>query len=1064
MAGFKLDNFRGVRPRASDVRLEVGEAVTALDVDLRRGLLRPRAKQAVWVAGADPALPILNDGDVTLLLRGDGEDGATTFPDSSPYDNTATAFAGAKVSTTQKKYGTGSIALVSDGDHVIVPAVEGGPLDIFQGDFTIEMWVYPTNVTSQRVIFAHSWVGATTGGIRVFFNSGKLTVQCDPLGWSDIISSNSVSANTWIHIAVCRQGNFGFICLDGQVRATSTANWVTRPVVLSELMLGGSVTSGLQGTWLRGYVDGVRITRGLARYTSAYTPPTAAFAAPANPQTLYRFPHRGDDTDYWMYFSSDVDIVPGPAESAEQRHYYTGDGYPKMFTADSIDDPDPPYPEDADTKYPYTWFKLGVPAPTAAPVLDVEALPEPSEGSVGLITGVSAQTLLININNNLQTNSGLNHGACGEDGRWAGVDIANIRPQGGTQTLTCLQPSTRVRVTEIVDGDHVKVVASGRVGPIEDMGMVPDSSNWRWDSVADDAHKHSWLTRLNSTAKRKSFILLPEEVTLQIDNHILRVGDIIRITGSASPMSVTLTEDIVTTPVPSDRWVNHGYRTGTLEVTDTFEFSGATSFMIERDGSSIDPVVPATADFEVESRSYVYTYVSHLGEESAPSPPSDPVTIRVGDEVDIVTFAAPPTERRNIDRIWVYRTNTGTEGTAFQYVGEVLVSDIASGFTDDVPNDELGEVLETEGWDVPDEGMVGLVAMPNGFLAGFFHNVLCFSEPGFPHAWPTDYRQALDFDIVGLEVFGNALYVTTKGKPYVAVGVHPLQMSVRRVETGQSCVDKRSMVNMGDRILYSSPEGLISAMGGSFVNVTEKHYTKEQWQQVVGPDEVDKRSVRAWYYDSQYILFASYTIDSVTTTTKLVFDFRDGPLRITSFSEPITAAYSDPETAELYYTVDEDDQPSGTPLADHRMLLRWDYEHPDADPGTGYSEGDYTTGQYTLPRPMALSCARVQCRRVQNAAGTVNTHGHLQVTVRGRRYDMWGTNDTPAEDDIVLVTATVIDGVPGDGSWVGEQRSAPFRIPVNTLVDSLRFELHVEGAVELEAVQLGESMEDLEPT
>lgn len=800
---------------------------------------------------------------------------------------------------------------------------------------------------------------------------------------------------------------------------------------------------------------GVLRPRAKQRTWVADVDPAIPLGVDVTPQTLHRFHRRTDQNDFWMYFTADVDLVPGPAESDEQRHYYTGDGEPRMFTASSIDDSTPPYPQAADTKYPRTWFRLGVPAPAAAPVLDVEALPEPSEGSVGLITGVSAETLIVNINNNLQTNSGLNQGACGQDGRYAGLSTANLAPQGGSQTLTCLNTGTRLRGTEIIDANSVRVVASGRTGSVEDMGMVPDSSAWYWNNDVPMVHKHKWLTRLNSTAKRKSFFLLPSEVVLTIPNHIIRVNDIIRITGSAVPMRVAITQDLVTTPVPPNVWDNHGLRTATLDTADDFVFAGSTSFMIERDGSSIDPVVPATADFDVETRSYVYTYVSHLGEESAPSPSSDPVTIRVGTEVSITTFAAPPTERRSIDRIWIYRTNTGSEDTAFQFVGELLVTDIANGFTDDVANEDLGETLQTEGWDVPDNNMRGLVAMPNGILAGYFGNVLCFSEPGFPHAWPTEYRRALDFAIVGLEVYGNALYVTTKGKPYVVVGVHPLQMSERRVETGQSCLDKRSIVNTGNQILYCSPEGLISA-GSNFVNVTEAHFTKEQWQEIVGPDDAGNRSLRSWYFDGQYILLATYD----ASTTKVIFDFRDGPLRITTFSEDVIAAYADPETAELYY-LDSAFPSSGV----SRPLLRWDYEHPGANVSNQFAIGDWRSKEFRLPRPMALSCARVQCRRVPTAGGTMSAHAQARITVRGRRYDRWPSETTPAEDDVVLINAqAVISGQPGVGGWAGEQRSAPFRLPANTLVDALHFDLHVEGPAEIEAVQLGECMEDLEPS
>lgn len=1059
MAGFRLDAFSGIRPRASDVRLEAHEALEAIDVDLRRGLLRPRPKQKVWVQDVDPQLPFIDEGDVVLLLNFDEADGSTTFIDDSGYDNVVTANGTAQQDTGEFKYGSASADLTATGRYLSVPMSAGAPLDVFQGDFTVECWVRFSTVTGQHVVFdLGDFVG--TNGIRLYCNNAGLICQASFYhSWHDLSHTDTLVADTWYHVAVCRQGNAGFISLNGVVKNDTSPNWTTSPTTATSLRLGASSN----GAYLLGHLDGFRVTRGLARYTSDFSVPTAPPSAGGPPETLYRFHRRSDDTDFWMYWPRDVNIVPGPAESAQQRHYYTGDGVPKMFTADSIDDTTPPYTEGADSKYPYTWYYLGVPAPTAAPVLDVDEIPEPSEGSVGLITSVITPNLLLNINLNLDhSGGGLTIASCGEDGRNAGLSTTNISAQGGQQNLLCLNTGTRVRVTEIVDADNVKVVAAGRSGPIEVMGMVPDSSAWRWDNALGDVHKHTWLTRLNSTAKRKSYFLLPDEVTLEITGHILRVGDIVRITGSAAPMTWASTPGMVTDPVPTVNGQNYGFRTATPDAPGNVEFIGSTSFMIERDGSSIDPVVPATADFEIEARAYVYTYVSALGEESAPSPPSDIVTIRVGDEVPITTFAAPPTARRNIDRIWVYRTNTGSEDTAFQFVGELAVADIADGFTDDVPNEELGEVLETEGWDVPDEDMIGLVAMPNGILAGFFNNVLCFSEPGFPHAWPSDYRVALDFDIVGLEVFGNALCVTTKGKPYITVGVHPLQMSARHVDVIQSCLDKRSIVKTKDSVVYGSPEGLISA-GAGFTNVTEKYYTKEQWQRIVGPDNATERSLRAWYFDSQYILLATYTFDDVTTTTKQVFDFRDGEMRVTAFSEPIVAAFADPETAELYYLVNEEDEPSGTPTADNRMLLRWDHEHPDADVATGFSEGDYITGEFRLPHPMSFSCARVQCRRVLTASGTMNAHAQVTITVNGRRYDAWNAATTPAEDEITLINdQAVIDGQPGAGGWAGEQRSLPFRIPTNVLVDAVSFEIHVEGPVEVETVQLGECMEDLE--
>lgn len=807
--------------------------------------------------------------------------------------------------------------------------------------------------------------------------------------------------------------------------------------------------------------------RGQQKIWVSASDPSVPMVDAATPQTLFRFHRNSDGNDLWLYWATDVDVAPGPVDSADQRHYYTGDGIPKMFTASSVDDTTPPYPETADTKYPFTWYALGVPSPASAPVVDADEVTSPSEGSVGLITSVAVDNLIFNINGAMSNNSGITLSGCGEDGRHAGVGIANVIAAGGGQNVTCLRNGTRMRVTEVVDTDHVKVVAAGRTGPIEDLGLIPHHSNWYWDNGLPEAHKHSALTRTQSTAKRKSFILLPDEATVEVDNHVLRVNDIIRITGSTAPMTWPSTPEMVTSPVVTDLWANVGFRVAIPDVGD-IEFEGAVSFAIERDGEEIDPVVPVGQEYSISSRAYTYTYVTALGEESAPSPPSDAILIRDGDEVTIESFAAPPTERRNIDRIWIYRSNTGTDETAFQYVGEVLIADIASGFVDNVPDDELAEVLETEGWDVPRADMHSIVSMPNGIMVGLSEKRVCFSVPNSPHAWPRDYEQLIDFEGVGLEVFGNSVYIATKGKPYTATGTHPMQMSLRRVDTLQPCIDKRSLVNTGSRILYCSPEGLISGGNDGFYNVTAQHFTKDQWAAVVGPDGATARALRAWYFDNQAILLTTYTVSATTTENKLVFDFRDEKLQVTRFTEPLIAAYADPETSELYYTTSVANQVSvsGTQPANSRQLLRWDYHHPSASLATGYSEGDWKSKVFRLPSPMALSCARVLCRRVPAAnSASMSAHGQVLLTVHGRRYDEWPAATTPAEDDIVLIDAqAVIDGQPGTGGWAGEQRSAPFRIVPNVMVDALSFEVHAEGPVEIEFVHLGETMLDLVTT
>ena len=87
------------------------------------------------------------------------------------------------------------------------------------------------------------------------------------------------------------------------------------------------------------------------------------------------------------------------------------------------------------------------------------------------------------------------------------------------------------------------------------------------------------------------------------------------------------------------------------------------------------------------------------------------------------------------------------------------------------PTFNLG-IVNSE-WVAPPSDLKGLVAMPNGIMAGFSGNNICFSEPFFPHAWPIRYRLATNFSIVSMGRYGQTLIVTTKGFPYAVVGARP---------------------------------------------------------------------------------------------------------------------------------------------------------------------------------------------------------------------------------------------------------------------------------------------------
>ncbi len=105
-----------------------------------------------------------------------------------------------------------------------------------------------------------------------------------------------------------------------------------------------------------------------------------------------------------------------------------------------------------------------------------------------------------------------------------------------------------------------------------------------------------------------------------------------------------------------------------------------------------------------------------------------------------------------------------------------------------------------------------------------------FSEPFQPHAWPVSYRITIDEPIVSIAATSNGLVVGTEGTPYLIAGSDPASMAAIRIESAEACLSKRSMVDMGETIMFAGPDGLIAASGVQVINATEQLLTPAQWQ------------------------------------------------------------------------------------------------------------------------------------------------------------------------------------------------------------------------------------------
>ena len=209
----------------------------------------------------------VTDPNNSLLLHADGNNGDTTTTDSSSFNHPITFNGDAQISTDQSKFGGSSLKFDGSGDYVSTThpdfAEVSGNVDT---DITLEAWVYPTSTTGNQTIFDTRAAGSQGWELRL--NNG--TAPFFYFTGSTVISGGSVNLNEWSHIAVTRENRLTKIWVNGVEVASDTFN-TNRPSS-ENLRIG----SNSYNNHLNGYLDDIRITKGLARYTTNFTPPTEA--------------------------------------------------------------------------------------------------------------------------------------------------------------------------------------------------------------------------------------------------------------------------------------------------------------------------------------------------------------------------------------------------------------------------------------------------------------------------------------------------------------------------------------------------------------------------------------------------------------------------------------------------------------------------------------------------------------------------------------------------------------------------------------------------------------------
>ena len=203
-----------------------------------------------------------------LLLDFDGADESTTFTDMT--GKSVSVVGGAKISTSQSKFGGASGYFDGTGDYL---AVADSADFYFTGDFTIDFWWRPAVTTEQCLLHQRTdannhWSFYYTGTALWFFaNQVGSTVISISNNWT-------ASANTWYHIEFSRENDTFRCFVDGTQIGTSQTD-TTLMINYSNNLQIGAYNSG--EPYITGYLDELRISKGIARHTASFTPQTVQY-------------------------------------------------------------------------------------------------------------------------------------------------------------------------------------------------------------------------------------------------------------------------------------------------------------------------------------------------------------------------------------------------------------------------------------------------------------------------------------------------------------------------------------------------------------------------------------------------------------------------------------------------------------------------------------------------------------------------------------------------------------------------------------------------------------------
>lgn len=216
--------------------------------------------------------PSGNDAFTTMLLHLDGSDAATTVIDSSASALSFTAAGDAQLDTAEKKFGTAAGLFDGTGDYFTTPA--NSAFEFGSAPFTVDLWFNRAGGDgTNRCMIGQVTAALGEHNFQLVLTSGNV-LRFDTAG-PTVTGTTTITAAGWHHAAIIRTGDILRLFLNGVQEGGDVAKTGDMTASTGNLSIGRWGAANSQ--YWNGWIDEVRISKGIARWTSNFTPPISPY-------------------------------------------------------------------------------------------------------------------------------------------------------------------------------------------------------------------------------------------------------------------------------------------------------------------------------------------------------------------------------------------------------------------------------------------------------------------------------------------------------------------------------------------------------------------------------------------------------------------------------------------------------------------------------------------------------------------------------------------------------------------------------------------------------------------